>query len=438
MNNFTNSSIETLYKAFGTAKDAMSSMLSKTPDSKNITVSDWNDAINALSGNLEDVKRLYMFLTTLDNLISHIGEADLLDGAVTFEKIADGAVGAGKIANYVVTSEKLTNSSVTTEKLNDNSVTTEKLNDSSVTLDKLSDSVNELLERLVKDGVYDSSTHSIKLTLDNDESINISLSDIAVSISELRSLISALEQRIEGKSSATVVEDYSELGEESKNTGYKIGQVFLVKDFNVPDAWVSEVHSEYVEPPFAAGIKSDLLTNTGCRMGYYTFNRLETAKVDLTDYLKYPTTANYGIDITDDEIAIFAPQSSEDHTVSNVYSKTQPGKNILKAISSAGFPEILLQHEGTDYYVQLIAKSDLQRLAFVDPEGKKCIELLKDAKNRVSLTFRDPTGKSLGTAYRPGNILHGSHVLTLPEKTGTLATVEDIETYITSALGGDY
>ncbi|HEY8390095.1 MAG TPA: hypothetical protein VIL26_04000 [Clostridia bacterium] len=95
--------------------------------------------------------------------------------------------------------------------------------------------------------------------------------------SDIRGLVSNAQGKAdsayaiaEGRQKAGVFETVSNMTTVLKtadSTAYKVGDNLYIKDIDVPDYWISAV----------------LETNTGT-YGYYEISRLETAKVDLTDY----------------------------------------------------------------------------------------------------------------------------------------------------------
>ena len=74
--------------------------------------------------------------------------AKIANGAVTADKIADLAVITRKLADLAVTTEKLANGAVTTDKLANNAVQTRNIKDKNVTLPKLGDDVARELAKL--------------------------------------------------------------------------------------------------------------------------------------------------------------------------------------------------------------------------------------------------------------------------------------------------
>lgn len=173
---------------FGAEVSGVLAPLLKTPHSKNITLSDWNEFLHVSDRTIADVKRLYEVLKeaipalegyiatevtrvetatandfkyvdsfkTYDDL--HNAESTVIGGVYTvqagrmasntyyppyslFVKIRDGRfVPFTSIPFKGITWQLLANGAVTTGALNDGAVTTDKLADNSVTEDKIVDS----------------------------------------------------------------------------------------------------------------------------------------------------------------------------------------------------------------------------------------------------------------------------------------------------------
>lgn len=103
----------------------------------------------------------------------------------------------------------------------------------------------------------------------------------------------------------------AELNTAEKNK-YFCPQHFLIKTLNVPDVWVYEVKEESVtyeyvdDQTFAQGVIDGLI-----QIGYFVLSALETAKVDLSDYVKntdYAKNNKAGITISADDSRLMNEQ----------------------------------------------------------------------------------------------------------------------------------
>lgn len=123
------------------------------------------------------------------------------------------------------------------------------------------------------------------------EDVNVS-SDGTMSIPKLPQL----ESLIKGASSAKVFETLEEMVTQLNDASladFTVGTNLLIKAVNVPDFWISEIHTENIpytwinDEDFINNIHSSLLpANASIQIGYYGISFLETDKVDLTGIAK--------------------------------------------------------------------------------------------------------------------------------------------------------
>ncbi len=116
-------------------------------------------------------------------------------------------------------------------------------------------------------------------------------------LSAVEKLANSTKNIAEGRVSATVVENYSELVTELKSAAkddYKIGDNFYIQALNVPDLWicdVKETSTSYIYSNDAA-ITSALKSNGIIQIGYFELAQLETEKIDLSGYVPTFRTIN--------------------------------------------------------------------------------------------------------------------------------------------------
>lgn len=84
------------------------------------------------------------------------------------------------------------------------------------------------------------------------------------------------------------------------STSYNVGQNILIVSLRVPDLWVSEIAEESVPYTYVSDndFITDLNLNGSVQVGFFKLSALETAKVDLTEYVKntdYATSTQAGI-----------------------------------------------------------------------------------------------------------------------------------------------
>lgn len=98
-----------------------------------------------------------------------------------------------------------------------------------------------------------------------------------------------LQDGLAGKSSTKTYENYSNfvtavMGMDA--TALKVGDNILIKQLNVPDMWVYKVNETKVTYTYTddASIILELAKDSGLVVGHYTFAKLETQKVDLSEY----------------------------------------------------------------------------------------------------------------------------------------------------------
>ena len=142
--------------------------------------------------------------------------------------------------------------------------------------------------------------------------------------SDIRGLVSNAQGKAEsayaiaeGRQKAGVfktVSDMTTVLKTASSTAYKVGDNLYIKDIDVPDYWISAV----------------LETNIGT-YGYYEISRLETAKVDLTDYQT----------ITDSAF------STTDKTVSGAVNEVKATADSAKNSAIANVSDIANINNGT-------------------------------------------------------------------------------------------
>ena len=98
-----------------------------------------------------------------------------------------------------------------------------------------------------------------------------------------------LQDGLAGKSATKTYENYSSfvtavMGMDA--TALKVGDNILIKQLNVPDMWVYKVNETKVTYTYTddASIILELAKDSGLVVGHYTFAKLETQKVDLSEY----------------------------------------------------------------------------------------------------------------------------------------------------------
>ena len=98
-----------------------------------------------------------------------------------------------------------------------------------------------------------------------------------------------LQDGLAGKSATKTYEDYNGfvtavMGMDA--TALKVGDNILIKQLNVPDMWVYKVAETKVTYTYTddVNIILELAKDAGLVVGHYTFAKLETQKVDLSEY----------------------------------------------------------------------------------------------------------------------------------------------------------
>ncbi len=85
------------------------------------------------------LKKLNDQLRALWNKTMNVGNKDILDNAVSEEKVTDGAITTNKIADAAITNAKIDNLSVTSAKIADASIDSAKIQDAAITNAKIAD-----------------------------------------------------------------------------------------------------------------------------------------------------------------------------------------------------------------------------------------------------------------------------------------------------------
>lgn len=127
-------------------------------------------------------------------------------------------------------------------------------------------------------------------TADADKNVNSAVKDGSQRvIVDTYATKTELQSGLAGKSLTKTYDDYIEFVTSimaMDDKALKSGDNVLIKKLEVPDMWVYKVNTTKTNYTYSsdANIIAALATETGLTIGYYTFAKLETQKVDLTDY----------------------------------------------------------------------------------------------------------------------------------------------------------
>lgn len=127
-------------------------------------------------------------------------------------------------------------------------------------------------------------------TADADKNVNSAVKDGSQRvIVDTYATKQELQDGLAGKSATKTYEDYNAfvsavMGMDA--TALKVGDNILIKQLNVPDMWVYKVNETKVTYTYTddASIIIELAKDAGLVVGHYTFAKLETQKVDLSEY----------------------------------------------------------------------------------------------------------------------------------------------------------
>jgi hypothetical protein len=113
-----------------------------------------------------------------------------------------------------------------------------------------------------------------------------SKSNLVSAINETNSIAKGATVAISSNSYSSLITTFSSL---DKNV-YKLGQTVYVVTVDVPDLWISDVSDESNTYTYTTDdqVIEDIESGT-FKVGYYTFSKLETGKVDLSEYVSTET-----------------------------------------------------------------------------------------------------------------------------------------------------
>lgn len=105
---------------------------------------------------------------------------------------------------------------------------------------------------------------------------------------EVESIAKGANQSLSFGNYSTMIDVFNDLPKDK----YRVGQNVYIVELGVPDLWISEIKDTSIkyDMDLEGGdgyFKLMLETSGSYQVGYYVFSRLETQKVDLTNYVKY-------------------------------------------------------------------------------------------------------------------------------------------------------
>lgn len=108
-----------------------------------------------------------------------------------------------------------------------------------------------------------------------------SKSNLVSAINEVNSIAKGATVALSANSYASLISTFSSLGKDV----YNLGQTVYIKTIDVPDVWISGISNTPSTYTYTtdAQVISDLNSDT-FKVGYYSFSKMETQKVDLTSY----------------------------------------------------------------------------------------------------------------------------------------------------------
>ena len=108
-----------------------------------------------------------------------------------------------------------------------------------------------------------------------------SKSNLVSAINEVNSIAKGATVALSANSYASLISTFSSLGKDV----YNLGQTVYIKTIDVPDVWISGISNTSSTYTYTtdAQVISDLNSDT-FKVGYYSFSKMETQKVDLTNY----------------------------------------------------------------------------------------------------------------------------------------------------------
>ena len=117
-----------------------------------------------------------------------------------------------------------------------------------------------------------------------------SIDEIVANFSQIQNAFPRLIALAECASKAVAYDNYEECVNaflEADATEYKIGQSVYIKELHVPDLWVFSIESNFENSNFSGTpeILARLDAEGFIRVGYYKLSKLETLKVDLSNYV---------------------------------------------------------------------------------------------------------------------------------------------------------
>ena len=257
-----------------------------------------------------------------------------------------------------------------------------------------------------------------------------SKSSLVSAINETNSIAKGATVALSLNSYSDLVSTFSSLGKDT----YKLGQTVFIKTLNVPDVWVSGISNTSSEYNYTtdAQVILDLNSDT-FKVGFYSFSKMETQKVDLSNYatkVPNPITGhlvginpsgdlidsgivaiditNKTIDLTWSELvalrnggSLIADQSyrikdfvttvgsSADENKQDIRSAGHPFDIIVTALNNTTLSEDAkaVRHNGDTYFsssdlsswkLKYSLNNDLNRFEWADAGGKGVIYQMED------------------------------------------------------------
>ena len=121
------------------------------------------------------------------------------------------------------------------------------------------------------------------------------------------------------------------------NTALKVGDNVYIKKLDVPDMWVTAVNATSTSYTYTndQAIINALDTTNGLTVGYFSFSKLETEKVDLTSYQQ---KTDDGLNTTDKTVvgAINEVKSSADSALAKANNADNSIRDIVQGKLKAG------------------------------------------------------------------------------------------------------
>ena len=147
------------------------------------------------------------------------------------------------------------------------------------------------------DNKLDKTATATKATADASGNNIVDTYATKTALSEVETMANTAKSIAEGRARAVSFENYSALVtalNSAANTDYQVGDNIYIKEQEVPDLWIYSVEATSSDYTYTSedALSAALQTSSSVQIGYYKVAAMETAKVDLTDYVPTARTVN--------------------------------------------------------------------------------------------------------------------------------------------------